>query len=147
MPIDKKPLSPATDKELVRVTLALAHPVRLAILRLLADRKRRLSGEITAAPAAHHGLRPPSGLALKRAAGRGSGGADDELLAQPESGTHRPEAPLLFLHRPGPMPGLRGWGRLRLFCGRGAASFQNLKHVRQRFSPTFARFQPSLFAA
>lgn len=49
MPAIKQPLAPILEKELVRVACALAHPVRLAIVRLLADRKRRLSGEITAA--------------------------------------------------------------------------------------------------
>ncbi len=49
MPAVKQPLDPALEEELVRVARALAHPVRLAIVRLLSDRKRRLSGEITAA--------------------------------------------------------------------------------------------------
>lgn len=40
--------SPA-DQRLARVAQALAHPARLAILRLLSDRQRRLSGEISAA--------------------------------------------------------------------------------------------------
>ncbi|HEX8660215.1 MAG TPA: helix-turn-helix domain-containing protein [Hymenobacter sp.] len=49
MPIVSSTLGPDYDEELVNVTRALAHPVRLAIVRLLSDRKRRLSGEITSA--------------------------------------------------------------------------------------------------
>jgi len=37
------------EKDLLLAAQALSHPVRLAILILLNDRKRRLSGEITAA--------------------------------------------------------------------------------------------------
>ena len=40
---------PAHDQQLARMASALAHPARLAILKLMADRKRRLAGEITAA--------------------------------------------------------------------------------------------------
>ena len=44
-----KALSPASNEELAQLALALSHPIRLTILHLMADRKRRLSGEITAA--------------------------------------------------------------------------------------------------
>ncbi len=40
---------PAYDQEIAHVAAAMAHPARLAILHLMADRRRRLSGEITAA--------------------------------------------------------------------------------------------------
>ena len=36
-----------THQELAQVAQALAHPARLAILKLMSDRKRRLSGEIS----------------------------------------------------------------------------------------------------
>jgi ArsR family transcriptional regulator len=49
MPSAKTSAITSTDQEIARAAAALAHPTRVAILRLMADRQRRLSGEITAA--------------------------------------------------------------------------------------------------
>lgn len=67
--------SPA-HQELAQVAQALAHPARLAILKLMSDRKRRLSGEISASfplprttISQHLGVLHKSGLLQARAEG------------------------------------------------------------------------------